>query len=272
MNTGSYNDRIAAIDGDINQLKEQINSIHESKRISTSDVNPLPENKTSNMNYKKNPNMSKWKYGDFVDKAASKYDVDPALIQAIIRQESNENSNAESNKGAQGLMQLMPKTAQSLGVTDVFDPEQNINGGTKYFSQLLKKYNGDIEKALWGYNAGPGNVAKGIKPNETKDYIQKVLGYYEEYSSAEKSNIDNADYQHLLKMTNEGKFTNIHNEAELQEYLRKDGRSFDAGITSEDVKPPFKNNNQGQNTQKEPVSNSKIGYGGLQYERIKNRR
>ena len=237
-NTEFLDNRIAEIDDEIGTIRDEINSIYQSK-IKTSDVNPLPENKTSNISYKKNPNMSKWKYGDFVDKAASKYDVDPALIQAIIRQESAENTNAKSPKGAMGLMQLMPETAKELGVTDAFDPEQNVNGGTKYLSKLLKKYNGDIEKALWGYNAGPGNVANGRKPDETKDYIQKVLGYYKEYSDTMPNALGKEDYADLVKKVKAGKISGVENEAELQAKLKKYGRSFDIGISSEDVKPPF---------------------------------
>ncbi len=113
-----------------------------------------------------------------VEKAAQANGVDADLVKAVIQVESQGNSKAESGKGAQGLMQLMPDTAASLGVTDSLDPEQNINGGVKYLGQLLKQYGGDVQKALWGYNAGPGNVAKGNKPDETKNYIKKVMGIY----------------------------------------------------------------------------------------------
>lgn len=75
-------------------------------------------------------------------------------------------------------MQLMPATSKSLGVTDPYDPEQNIEGGAKYLGKLLKQYDGDTEKALWAYNAGPGNVAKGRKPSETQAYIKNVMGIY----------------------------------------------------------------------------------------------
>ena len=190
------------------------------------------------MNYKKNSGSSKWKYGNFIDKAASNYDVDPALIQAVIAVESAENPDAISSAGAQGLMQLMPATAQSLGVKNSFDPEQNINGGTQYLSQLSKKYNGDVEKVLWAYNAGEGNVAKGHKPTETRAYIPKVLKKYEEYKSNDNEgskNLSNEDYAHLLEMVKAGKFPDIKNEAELQTKLKEYGRSFDVGINSQDV-------------------------------------
>ncbi len=111
-----------------------------------------------------------------VSQAATKYGVDPELVHRIIRQESGYNPQATSKVGAQGLMQLMPPTAHGLGVNDPFDPAQNIDGGTKYFSQMLKRYGGDTNKALMAYNAGPGNVdsgkAAGFK--ETQDYVNKV--------------------------------------------------------------------------------------------------
>lgn len=116
--------------------------------------------------------------------ASEKYDIDPNLIKAVIRQESNFDVYAVSSAGAQGLMQLMPMTAQSLGVTDSFDIEQNIDGGSKYLDGLLEQYDGDEELALAAYNAGPGNVAKynGIPPfEETEKYVENVITYKQKY-------------------------------------------------------------------------------------------
>ena len=118
------------------------------------------------------------KYANIINRHAKTHNVDPDLIAAIIQQESGGNSSAVSSVGAQGLMQLMPKTARGLGVTDAFDPEQNIAGGTKYVAQMLRRYNGDVEKALWAYNAGPGNADKGRLPAETKKYISSVMARY----------------------------------------------------------------------------------------------
>lgn len=112
--------------------------------------------------------------------AAEKYNVPVELLKAIGKQESNFNAKAVSRCGAQGIMQLMPATAKELGVTDSFDAEQNIMGGAKYISGLLKKYNGDTKLALAAYNAGSGNVKKygGIPPfEETQNYVKKVMKY-----------------------------------------------------------------------------------------------
>lgn len=111
--------------------------------------------------------------------AADKYSVDRALFTALVEQESAFNPNATSSAGAQGLTQLMPKTAQMLGVTNPFDPVQNLDGGAKYLSQMLKQFGGDQRLALAAYNAGPGAVTRngGVPPfRETQDYVKKILG------------------------------------------------------------------------------------------------
>lgn len=119
-------------------------------------------------------------FDSLISKAAAKYDLDPALIRAVIQVESSRNPEAVSPVGAQGLMQLMPKTAAEMGVTNAFDPAQNIEGGTRYLRQLLNRYQGNRRLALAAYNWGIGNLEKRPEalPKETQQYILKVEKAY----------------------------------------------------------------------------------------------
>ncbi|KJR43827.1 Lytic transglycosylase-like, catalytic domain protein [Candidatus Magnetoovum chiemensis] len=129
-------------------------------------------------------------YEDMVKSAASEYSVDPELIHAVIMVESGGNSEAVSRCGAKGLMQLMPATAKDLGVRNSLDPKENIMGGTKYLSQLIKRYDGDTRRALAAYNWGMGNVEKNPNrmPKETKNYIAKVEKIYAQRMSKDMDN------------------------------------------------------------------------------------
>ena len=113
-----------------------------------------------------------------IDECAEKYNIDQELIRAMIQVESGWNTDAVSNKGAQGLMQLMPRTAAMLGVTDPYDPVQNIEGGVRYISDLTDKYKGDIEKALAAYNAGPARVDSGNIPDVSRRYVKNIMAIY----------------------------------------------------------------------------------------------
>jgi soluble lytic murein transglycosylase-like protein len=126
-------------------------------------------------------------FSDAVSQAAKKYQIDPALIRALMHAESAFNPNAVSHKGAQGLMQLMPGTAKELGVQDALIPSQNIAGGAKYIAQLLKRFNGNIQLATAAYNAGPGAVKKynGVPPyKETEVYVERVGILHKRYQMA----------------------------------------------------------------------------------------
>ena len=128
-------------------------------------------------------------YSDIIRQASKRFEIDPHFIRAIIKAESGFDHNATSSKGAQGLMQLMPGTANDMAVEDPFDPEENIFGGARYFSLLLKRFENDKILALAAYNAGPEAVEsyKGVPPfPETKAFVKRVMGYYETYNSKAK--------------------------------------------------------------------------------------
>lgn len=138
-------------------------------------------------------------------KAADTYNVPVELLKAVAKAESNFDPAAESHAGAKGIMQLMPGTANALGVTDPFDPEQNIMGGAKYLSQQLVRYDGNAVLALAAYNVGPGNVAKynGVPPfKETQNYISKVMAYAGESITAGETTFPTAGETTLPGVTN----------------------------------------------------------------------
>jgi hypothetical protein len=116
-----------------------------------------------------------------VREAAERHSIDPALVRAVIETESNWNSGAVSRKGAVGLMQLIPTTAQRFGANDLYSPQQNVDAGVKYLKTLLQRYNGNLDLALAAYNAGEGAVdrAHGVPSfRETRDYVQRVQSAY----------------------------------------------------------------------------------------------
>lgn len=155
-------------------------------------VNSLAEEKGPARPAAASNTVGKWSgegsdYDGMIREASSKYNVDASLIKAVIKQESGYNPRAESHCGAMGLMQLMPETAAEMGVTDAFDPYQNIMGGTKYLKQMLDTFNGNMTKAIAAYNAGPGAVmqSNGIPPYpETQNYVSVVLDNYQHYKQS----------------------------------------------------------------------------------------
>lgn len=132
-------------------------------------------------------------YISLVEQSANKYGIDPTLAKSVAKAESNFNPNVVSKAGAMGIMQLMPATAKGLGVTDPFDPMQNIDGGIRYISYQLQRYNGDMDMALAAYNCGPNRLKNlGITdlndptqfsklPKETQNYINKIHKYMDEF-------------------------------------------------------------------------------------------
>jgi soluble lytic murein transglycosylase-like protein len=138
------------------------------------------ENHSSSVSYIKDSNQ----YDSLISELSKRYQVDFALIKAMIRAESGFNPFAVSRKGAKGLMQLMPETASRMNVSNIFNPRENVEGGVRYFKHLLSLFNNDLRLSLAAYNAGENVVAelRSIPPyRETVDYVKKVLSYYQSY-------------------------------------------------------------------------------------------
>lgn len=144
-------------------------------------------------------------YDTVINTAARRHRVDPALVKAVMRAESNFNPRDQSDKGACGLMQLMPRTAQLLGVRDIFSPDENIAAGTRFLSEMMVQFDGNIDKALAAYNAGPSVVRRynRVPPyRETQDYVRRVARYYREYRSEQGRIISFVDRSGCLTLYN----------------------------------------------------------------------
>lgn len=140
-------------------------------------------NEPNNMGNSYSDTSTSSKYDALIMQAAQKYSVPSSLIKGVIKTESGFNTNAASSCNAQGLMQLMPNTASALGVSDSFDPEQNIDGGVKYLRQLLDKYDGNVELALTAYNHGPGNVSRLTQGNTASEKFDSLSADKQGYAN-----------------------------------------------------------------------------------------
>jgi hypothetical protein len=179
--------KVALSDWDImkNNLSDGFNALKEmlTVRIMTEDGKPIivkvVDNKAVVVEYDSSDNVMRW--GKEIQAASTKYGIEPALIAAVIEQESGGNPDAQSSAGAIGLMQLMPRTANGLGVNP-YDPAHNIVGGTKYLAIQLNRF-GNLEMALAAYNAGPGNVlnSRYLYISETQNYIRNVAALANKY-------------------------------------------------------------------------------------------
>lgn len=178
INIQSQNDRT--------QIQSFDKVLQDSAKVKFGDLLTKPVTKVNASIYTAQANSAekltpRQKIQDIVSRMSKKHGVDEKLVNAVIKQESGFNPNAKSKVGALGLMQLMPSTAQGLGVTNPLDPEQNVEGGVKYLKSMLNKYNGNIILALAAYNAGPGAVDRydGVPPyKETQNYVKSILSNY----------------------------------------------------------------------------------------------
>jgi len=139
--------------------------------------------------YHPNRAYSRGNYDEIINRSALKHGVDPLLAKAIVKAESDFDANAVSTAGAKGLMQLMPDTAKFLRVNDVFNPEENIDGGIRYLSYLLKLFSHDVKLAVAAYNAGENAVLRygSVPPYaETRNYVKRVAQYHRQYKASAK--------------------------------------------------------------------------------------
>jgi len=173
--------KVIGEDLDMNKIKQELQSENTNnvKAVSAKVDKFTDDNSSTIMPSKGSVNRLN-EFDSIINKASEKFNIDKNLIKSVILTESAANPKAISKANAKGLMQLIDSTAADMNVKNVWNPEDNIFGGSKYLSKMLNKYNGDIEKSLAAYNAGPGNVEKydGIPPfEETKNYINRVKGY-----------------------------------------------------------------------------------------------
>ena len=179
--------RMQAIEKQFANLSDATNSSSRFQNILDAKLNKVDDN-SQNKVFKKDVE-SRAEIDSLIEKYSSKNGLDKDFVKALVKQESGFNPNATSKCGAMGLMQLMPSTAQGLGVSNAYDIEQNIAGGTKYLKSMIDRFNGDEKLALAAYNAGPNAVKKygGIPPyQETQNYVKNVLSIYENMKGGSK--------------------------------------------------------------------------------------
>jgi len=179
--------RMQAIEKQFANLSDATNSSSSFQNILDAKLNKVDDN-SQNKVFKKDVE-SRAEIDSLIEKYSSKNGLDKDFVKALVKQESGFNPNATSKCGAMGLMQLMPSTAQGLGVSNAYDIEQNIAGGTKYLKSMIDRFNGDEKLALAAYNAGPNAVKKygGIPPyQETQNYVKNVLSIYENMKGGSK--------------------------------------------------------------------------------------
>ena len=179
-------------------------NIHSYSNWGSSEASVLPS-------YSRNKNA----FDQMIRQAAQQHGVSEGLIKAVMHTESGFNINARSPVGAQGLMQLMPATARRFNVSNAYDPQQNIFGGARYLSWLLKRFNGDTRLAIAAYNAGEGNVDKygGVPPfRETQDYVRRVTSRYQNLYSSSLGSTSNSNAANTQVIAQSANYTSSNAE------------------------------------------------------------
>jgi len=198
MDIAAIQERISSIQDRINQISDfgspqpdtqsqfpdslaaaQLSATGDTSGVTAPDGEAIRPLSADDINIARPVTMSPAELDPIVNSAAAKYGVDPSVVKAVIQTESSGDPTAVSKAGAAGLMQLMPSNVADSGITDPFDPVQNVDAGVSQLSGYLKKYNGNLDQALAAYNAGPGAVEEfhGVPPyHETQEYIKKING------------------------------------------------------------------------------------------------
>lgn len=269
---------------DLQNIENELKGIEVTRQISPKDL-VASSDPDLNKSSKEKEEPVTGPYADLIRESAKQNQLSATLVDAVVKQESGFRANVTSSAGAMGLMQLMPSTAQGLGVTNAYDPAQSLAGGTKYLRQLMDMFGNDIELALAGYNAGQGTVLnalrktggksfsdiKGLLPNETQNYVTSIMGDYNsrKLSSATIDDIVNRkDIQDTLPFTSpvDAIIAETKSQAQLTEEKNKDIQaSIDQASSAKDYVKQLEETNNLLTSQQEELTQLNTARGKINY-------